>query len=221
MIETSIIATLDDQPGWDHATARNYLASICQFVTDFASINDLVPYVFLIDQFHWQLENKFTSEVVLSHRNLPSTYLHHPAFLESIKTYAVVRDGEYVFGELWDSNPNELIADSNFRKSTFHISAALRYAHHTVPFCIAAVESVRAHFDLDSDGRGRKRSWERMRAALGNESLDGLFAVETQAEKHGRVVERTWAERAIALATAIEVLYRFGLHLKTRASQAA
>lgn len=209
-LEGRIVGHIGDV-GFDEPTARNTLASTCQYVVDTMAVVDLLPYAFVIQD--WRSAGQAEVEIPMLERDELQGYFHHPVFESVEEGYSVFQDGRYRFGELiYRENPSSHILDVAFRKCMFFISSALRYPDHTASFCILAVEAIRSAFSVDGGGKKRDQAWNAMHDALGTSDLSRLvLADKYQSDKHGHVIPRTWRERAEVLAPTIEIAYRYGL----------
>ncbi len=206
-IEGRVTAHIGDT-GNDEPTARNRVASICQYVIDAMSVADLWPYTFVIEGWRRASENR--AQIAVLTQDQTEGYFYNPVFETISGDFSVFEGGVYRFPDLlYDEDNAELLQDVHFRKATFFLSSAIRYPDHTSAFCIQAVEAIRAAFS-DGTKTGREKAWSKMHDALGSETFSRtVSADEYQSEKHGRVVGRSWSERASVLGPAIEVVYRY------------
>jgi hypothetical protein len=197
--------------GLDEATARNILASTCQYVIDTMAVVDLLPYTFVIEE--WREAPHAGGQIEMLVQDQIEGYFYHPVFETVTDQYSVFQDGRYRFGDLiYNDDPSSHILDIAFRKCMFFISSALRYPDHTASFCIHAIEAIRAAYGDGASASGRSRAWAAMHAALDSEHLSRRVSSEDhQSERHGQVISRTWRERAEVLAPTIEIAYRYGL----------
>jgi hypothetical protein len=105
----------------------------------------------------------------------------------------------------------DLISNRAFSRATFELRCSIRYPDYTALHCRLAIEAVRNAFDADDETIGWQRLRENLRVR--RETIE-LFKDAAAAQRHGKAIYQTWAQRRQCMQIAWEIVHRFAEYMK-------